>query len=424
MRASSLNNGGGTLVDQLNGVTSQLDKFRFGNSNNPTQQQQQQQSPIGPKTAASIVASGLNKGVPGSPIYTPGPVGQINRNGLYQHQQSIPFGNENDFPILGSRQSPSIFGHLPTTSFGNGQQSLASSISSTANYGSKDASGSMAGLQRMPYANLMRGPFDGSVTNSEFNIQNEDFPALPSANLQQRQMSVSDSLNGEKDEIYKKTVPQRGIHTMSDTVTNIPPGMLGDQFGMAGVLTFLRTLDKSQGLTTLALGHDLTNLGLNLNSPERNLYQSFGGPFSDHSARTQDIECAVPDEYRTSSHIKEKLPPVKLAKLADDTLFFLFYNCPNEAYQMVAANELYQRDWRYHKTLQAWLTRATFTGVKEQTTQYEKGAYHVFDPVQWRKIPKEMTLEYKELEQKPTAPTEFNTAIQQPPPRRKDEPPR
>lgn len=62
--------------------------------------------------------------------------------------------------------------------------------------------------------------------------------------------------------------------------------------------------------------------------------------------------------------------------------------------------------------------------MKEQTAQYEKGAYNVFDPVQWRKIPKEMTLEYKELEQKPTAPAEFNTAIQQPPPRRKDEPPR
>lgn len=64
-------------------------------------------------------------------------------------------------------------------------------------------------------------------------------------------------------------MPQRGIHTHPNgKVTNIPPGMLSDQYGMAGVLTFLRTIDKSQGLVTLALGHDLTNLGLNLNSPE------------------------------------------------------------------------------------------------------------------------------------------------------------
>ena len=51
-------------------------------------------------------------------------------------------------------------------------------------------------------------------------------------------------------------------------ITDISPEMLNDQYGMAGVLTFLRTMDKSQGLMMLSLGHDLTNLGLNLNSPE------------------------------------------------------------------------------------------------------------------------------------------------------------
>lgn len=55
--------------------------------------------------------------------------------------------------------------------------------------------------------------------------------------------------------------------------------------------------------------------------------------------------------------------------------------------------------------MQAWLTRSAYGGVKEQTSQFEKGSYHVFDPIQWRKIPKEMTLEYKELEQRPTPPT-------------------
>uniref|UniRef100_A0A914QY50 NOT2/NOT3/NOT5 C-terminal domain-containing protein n=1 Tax=Panagrolaimus davidi TaxID=227884 RepID=A0A914QY50_9BILA len=186
-------------------------------------------------------------------------------------------------------------------------------------------------------------------------------------------------------------------------VTNIPPGMVSDQYGMAGVLSFLKALDKNNGLVQLALGHDLTNLGLNLGSPDRNLYQSFGGPFSDSSVRTQDIECAVPDEYRTSNHIKDKLPPIKLSKLGDDTLFYLFYNCPGEAYQMVAAHELYARDWRYHKGMSVWLTRSAYGNVKEQTINYEKGSYNIFDPTQWRKIPKEMTLEYKDLEQRPAS---------------------
>ena len=61
------------------------------------------------------------------------------------------------------------------------------------------------------------------------------------------------------------------------------------------------------------------------------------------------------------------------------------------------------RDWRYHKTMKAWLTRSACGGMKEQTTEYEKGLYHVFDPTRWRKISQEMTLEYKDLEQRPTS---------------------
>lgn len=44
--------------------------------------------------------------------------------------------------------------------------------------------------------------------------------------------------------------------------------MLADQFGMAGLLTFLRAIELDPQIVGLALGHDLTNLGLNLNAPE------------------------------------------------------------------------------------------------------------------------------------------------------------
>jgi len=244
---------------------------------------------------------------------------------------------------------------------------------------------------------LMRHPFDMNGSNSEFKIQNEDFPALPGANSQNPLNIAGNTF--DKDGM-KRTAD--GLQIQNGRVANIPPGMVADQYGMAGVLSFLRTADKGNGLCQLALGHDLTNLGLNLNSQEKNLHQSFGGPFSDSPVRTQDIECSVPDEYRTSLHIRDKLPQIKLNKLGDDSLFYLFYNCPGEAYQMVAAHELYARDWRYHKGISAWLTRSAYGNVKEQTLTFEKGSYNVFDPVQWRKIPKEMTLEYKDLEQRPT----------------------
>lgn len=51
-------------------------------------------------------------------------------------------------------------------------------------------------------------------------------------------------------------------------VTNIPSGMVTDQFGMIGLLTFIRAAETDLGMVHLALGSDLTTLGLNLNSPE------------------------------------------------------------------------------------------------------------------------------------------------------------
>lgn len=52
------------------------------------------------------------------------------------------------------------------------------------------------------------------------------------------------------------------------TVSNIPAGMVADQFGMVGLLAFIRAAENDPNLVALAPGIDLTTLGLNLNSPE------------------------------------------------------------------------------------------------------------------------------------------------------------
>lgn len=51
-------------------------------------------------------------------------------------------------------------------------------------------------------------------------------------------------------------------------VTNIPAGMVTDQFGMVGLLTFIRAAESDPKLVSLALGCDLMTLGLNLNTSE------------------------------------------------------------------------------------------------------------------------------------------------------------
>ena len=54
---------------------------------------------------------------------------------------------------------------------------------------------------------------------------------------------------------------------------------------------------------------------------------------------------------------------------------------PRDTLQAYAATELYNRDWRYHKELKLWFTRATQTeGVNAPSVQYI-----YFDINQWER---------------------------------------
>ncbi|KAG2673616.1 hypothetical protein I3843_13G087800 [Carya illinoinensis] len=66
-----------------------------------------------------------------------------------------------------------------------------------------------------------------------------------------------------------------------------------DQYGLLGLLSVIRM--SNPDLTSLALGIDLTTLGLNLNSTE-NLHKTFGSPWSDEPAKG-DPEFTVPQCY-------------------------------------------------------------------------------------------------------------------------------
>uniref|UniRef100_A0A914LRB2 CCR4-NOT transcription complex subunit 11 n=1 Tax=Meloidogyne incognita TaxID=6306 RepID=A0A914LRB2_MELIC len=258
----------------------------------------------------------------------------------------------------------------------------------------------------------------------------DDFPVLASSmghGSQETQKSTS-STNVNNNLAMKKWARENGptssealenagmkIHP-DGRITNILPGMLNNQleFGMAGLLSFLRTIDNSPSITGLALGQDLTCLGLNLNPSKKNLFQTFGGPWGNFSCRIQDLDAKVPDVYLTNATIREKLPNIKLNKLHEDVLFYLFYNCPGEVYQVAAASELYARDWRFHKIERLWFQRAAFFAPpKEIGGTFERCQYNAFDPILWRKVPKEMVLEFKDLEGKPTVPGQKQAAAQQ-----------
>lgn len=147
-------------------------------------------------------------------------------------------------------------------------------------------------------------------------------------------------LDKQQQLLMKRTaVGSGGVQTSPDgKVTNIPASMVNNQYGMVGLLTFIRESDPN--LVSLAMGQDLTTLGLNLNSAEK-LFPSFGGPFADQPCRPQDIDFHVPPEYLVNMSIREKLSPFQLKKYKDDLLFFLFYTNVGDAMQVLVAEELW-----------------------------------------------------------------------------------
>lgn len=288
-----------------------------------------------------------------------------------------------------------------------------SEFPSLTNRGSQDGSNQPLGNNpmagRAPYVGMVKQP--NNDTN-EFHIHNEDFPALPGSQGQENnQDSMNKQPNNSNSESSKDgggfpgdkgtlQSVKRGIQTSKDgTVTNIPAGMVTDQFGMVGLLTFIRAAETDPNLVSLALGSDLTTLGLNLNSPE-NLYPVFGGPWAEQPCRPQDIDYHVPSEYIINHSIRDKLATIKLNRYGDDVLFFIFYMFGGDLLQLLAASELYNRDWRFHKDERVWITRAGISPT-EKTSTYERGTYFFFDPMNWRKVAKEFHLDYDRLEERP-----------------------
>ncbi|XP_061577413.1 CCR4-NOT transcription complex subunit 2 isoform X2 [Cololabis saira] len=277
---------------------------------------------------------------------------------------------------------------------------------------------------RAPYVGMVTKP--SSEQTQDFSIHNEDFPALPGPNYKDTILNNDDNKNnlnstskstsstdgpkfpGDKTTSAQNNNQKKGIQVLPDgRVTNIPSGMVTDQFGMIGLLTFIRAAETDPGMVHLALGSDLTTLGLNLNSPE-NLYPKFASPWASAPCRPQDIDFHVPSEYLTNIHIRDKLAAIKLARYGEDLLFYLYYMNGGDLLQILAAVELFNRDWRYHKEERVWITRAPGMEPSLKTNTYERGTYYFFDCLNWRKVAKEFHLEYEKLEERPHVPTTFN----------------
>ncbi|TFK70534.1 hypothetical protein BDN72DRAFT_877708 [Pluteus cervinus] len=189
------------------------------------------------------------------------------------------------------------------------------------------------------------------------------------------------------------TLPQHHPQTPAQQVLM----SAADRWGLLGLLAMIKNAgsDLDQGLTSV--GTDLGAMGLDM-SYSGNLYSTFITPWSDQSA----AHAVEPDFHLPPCYAVQTQPPgpTKTETFSEETLFFMFYSSPRDALQEVAAQELYNRTWRYHKELRLWIIKEVGSTPSQKVPGGEQGLYTYWDYNNWSKERKEMTVLYGDLEEK------------------------
>ncbi|CAL1713590.1 unnamed protein product [Somion occarium] len=193
--------------------------------------------------------------------------------------------------------------------------------------------------------------------------------------------------------------PSQGSAQPSAAVPTTPAQQVlmspADKWGLLGLLAIIKSTDLDTNL--LSVGTDLGTMGLDMQT-SGSLYSTFITPWADSSA----AHTVEPDFHLPACYSVQPPPPGpgKAQAFSDETLFFMFYASPRDALQEVAAQELYNRNWRYHKDMRLWITKETGTSPSQKVLGGERGSYSYWDPENWEKNRKEMTVLYSDLEEK------------------------
>jgi len=190
----------------------------------------------------------------------------------------------------------------------------------------------------------------------------------------------------------------RGEQSLETLLSNMTER---EKFGMKGYIA--EQDSASQAGRSLMRGIDLSTLGINMNSQEP-LLPMYPGPWAEPGAqalRPLDTESTIPDCYTV-----KKIAPLatRINGFMDETLFFIFYTMPRDYTQMLVAQELVARKWRYHMREKQWLTRddASPSPVLLDDKVSEQGYYIWWDTKVWKKVRRIYTLRYEDLEEQPS----------------------
>ncbi|KOS18255.1 General negative regulator of transcription subunit 2 [Escovopsis weberi] len=172
-----------------------------------------------------------------------------------------------------------------------------------------------------------------------------------------------------------------------------------DKWGIKGLRTLMNNYPDYHAMV---IGMDPNSFGLDMTSPELMSTQSLS-LFDDTPPKpvVNVGKYRLPECYNVTN-----VQPIdtKIQSFNEETLFWIFYSCPADVKQQMAAVELHSRNWRWHKKLQVWLTKDEHMAPQILSPNHERGYYIVWDTATWRKDRREFTLHYGDLDTTLTQP--------------------
>ncbi|POR37551.1 NOT2 family protein, partial [Tolypocladium paradoxum] len=183
-----------------------------------------------------------------------------------------------------------------------------------------------------------------------------------------------------------------------------------DKWGIKGLRTLMNNYPDFHAMV---VGMDPATLGVDMNSQEQVIPWACQGHHDADGCRLISPQIySLFDEQPprpTVTSSKFRLPdcysvtnvqPIesKIQSFNEETLFWIFYSCPADVKQQMAAVELHSRNWRWHKKLQIWLTKDEHMTPQILSPNHERGYYIVWDTNNWRKDRREFTLHYGDLD--------------------------
>ncbi|KAI0152356.1 hypothetical protein F4776DRAFT_601245 [Hypoxylon sp. NC0597] len=336
-----------------------------------------------------------------------------NQNNITQSSQPQP-GSIDDFPPLNNNNMRN----------GNGEigQERASNLMSTLGFGTQGsaAPGSLQGPRsgngllnalsantrsadvRSPEGSAATGPSRSQDIRSSGNGGNDESrqkpPGFREDNLGAQStaqdpttsdgrnplgaIGTSDTPSGKNDQKEDQSP------SMHDPLAGMAPI---DKWGLKGLRTLMNNYPDYNAAVT---GLDPTTLGIDLTSPQPLSTQIFS-LFNDSPPRPAIPEYRLPDCYNVNN-----VQPLenKISNFNEETLMWIFYSCPGDIKQHMAAHELYNRAWRWHKKLKIWLTKDELLQPRILSPQHEEGYYIIWNTTDWRKERRTLTLHYADLE--------------------------